>query len=613
MKNVYIAVAILSFLFFADSCAVNHQGRSPAPPQNTQSEQTSNPGKAANREVGETEYTLGLKYYDGEGVSKDHTEAAKWYSKAAKQGHAGAQAYLGMMYCTGDGVQQDYAKAAEWLQKAAMQEEVIAQCGLGDIYRFGLGVTMDHKKAVEWYKKAAAQDHAIAQYSLGKMYNDGEGVPQSYDEAFKWYLKAAEQGNIWAQSSLGEMYLNGRGVPKNDTEAAAWFYKAASGGDKKSQRVLGFMYHFGDGVTKNYRTAIGWYHKAAAQGDDKAQNLLNVLLEEMYPGWKFLDISGHDFVFINKDKIRRKNNLVWYWMMFVSFSESYTGKAAMKKIYWVADCDSGMAGLVSYIEYDSEGHTISSDTYKESEVDMSPVIPASIGESMLEYACSHAKAASNEKDDAANKGACSGTGWPVASGFIVTNSHVVDGRNNIMLVRQDGVRIPATIAAYDSMNDLALLKVKDTKLLPPALPLSTKPAVLGERIITVGYPHPDLLGVKPKFAEGVVNSTSGLGDDPRALQISVPIQAGNSGGPLVNMDGKVVGVVTSKINAVKMFKWTGDLPQNINYGIKISYLNGLLSSVSSQGNIDRIRSTGNASVEELADKIKNSVLIIIAK
>ncbi len=190
---------------------------------------------------------------------------------------------------------------------------------------------------------------------------------------------------------------------------------------------------------------------------------------------------------------------------------------------------------------------------------------------------------------------------------------MVEGRNHIILIRQDGVKIPATVAAHDASNDLALLEVKDTGLLPAALPLSSRPAALGERIVTIGYPHPDLLGVKPKLTEGVVNSTSGLGDDPRALQISVPIQAGNSGGPLVNMEGKVVGIVTSKVNAVKMFKWTGDLPQNINYGIKISYLQGLLSSVSSKKRIDTVRPFHYASIEELANKIKGSVLIIVAE
>lgn len=296
----------------------------------------------------------------------------------------------------------------------------------------------------------------------------------------------------------------------------------------------------------------------------------------------------------------------------VPFQESHISKKC-EKYYNVVDCDTAMSATLSRIEYDSKDKIIDSYTAKKSEIDICPAVPGSIGESELEYACSHAKAETRKKEETAKTEPCSGTGWPVASGFVVTNNHVVEEHKHIILIRQDGVKIPATVAAHDAFNDLALLKVKDTGLLPAALPLSSRPAALGEKIVTVGYPHPDLLGVKPKLTEGVVNSTSGLGDDPRALQISVPIQAGNSGEPLVNMEGKVVGVVTSKVNAVKMFKWTGDLPQNINYGIKISYLDGFLSSVSPKKRINTVRPFNYASVKELAKKIRNSVLIIIAK
>lgn len=290
------------------------------------------------------------------------------------------------------------------------------------------------------------------------------------------------------------------------------------------------------------------------------------------------------------------------------FQESHSNK----KKYWVSDCNSDRSGIVSYIEYDSNGKIIDSYNLKKSEIDMSPVVPGSIGESLLEYVCSISISGTYKREETAKTGTCFGTGWPVASGFVITNNHVVEGRNHITLIRPDGVKIPASVAAHDAFNDLALLKVEDTGLLPAALPLSPKPAVLGEKVITIGYPHPDLLGVKPKLTEGVISSTSGLGDDPRALQISVPIQAGNSGGPLVNMEGTVVGIITSKVDAVKMFKWTSDLPQHINYGIKISYLNGLLSSVPQKKRIDTLKPFKYTSVQELAEKIRSSVLMIMA-
>ena len=518
-----------------------------------------------------------------------------------------------MYRCRANNSQQDtYSEQTKAANKTAGQEAGKAEYSLGEKYYSGEGVPQDYTKAAEWYRKAAEQGDAGAQYNLGNMYANGEGVPQDYTKAAEWYRKAAEQGDADAQYNLGVIKY-GEGVPQDYTKAAEWYRKAAVQGHAHAQTALGVMYYYGKGISKDYKKAGEWLWKPAEQGDANARLFLSEVLEKTdYPGWECLSITDTEYVFINKNKIRRQKDFVWYWTMNVPIQKSHGNKKCTKN-YWVADCDSSRVGIVSDIAYDSNGKISHSYTVKKSEIEMRPGVPGSIGESELEYACSHAKAEARKKEKAAKTAPCSGTGWPVASGFVVTNNHVVEGRNHITLIRQDGVKIPATVAAHDAFNDLALLKVENTGLLPSALPLSSKASALGEKIVTVGYPHPDLLGVKPKLTEGVVNSTSGLGDDPRALQISVPIQAGNSGGPLVNMEGKVVGIVTSKVNAVKMFKWTGDLPQNINYGIKISYLQGLLSSVSPKKRIDTIRPFKYTSVKELAKKIKGSVLIIVAE
>ena len=576
--------------------------------------------KSADRGNVNAQFNLGGMYYKGEGVTQDYTKALKWFSKAAEQGHVFAQIYLGNMYRYGEGVTKDYKKAIYWYTQAAKQRSIIAeqgsalaQAGLGDMHYNGEGVTQDYAKAAEWYCMAAERGFVGAQYSLGLMYYNGQGVSQDYTEAAEWFRKSAEQGYADAQNMLGTMYTFGIGVSQDFSKGVKWPRKAAEQGDDKGQYLLGSAYECGIGVPQDYAKAAEWYRKAADQGNVDAHFGLGKLLEKTdYPGWECLNISDTKYFFINKNKIRQQGNLVWYWTMNVPFQESHSDKKCTKYCY-VADCGSARSGLVSYIEYDSNSEVLHSHSFKESEIDMNPVVPGSIGEGQLEYACSHAEAGTYKKEKTAKTGVCFGTGWSVASGFVVTNNHVVEGRNDITLIRPDGVKIPATVAAHDAFNDLALLKVEDVGLLPAALPLSSKPAVLGEKVVTIGYPHPDLSGVKPKLTEGVVNSTSGLGDDPRVLQISVPIQAGNSGGPLLNMGGKVVGIVTSKVDAVKMFKWTGDLPQNINYGIKISYLKGLLSSVSQEQRIDTLAPFKYVSVQGLAKKIRNSVLIIMAE
>ena len=205
-----------------------------------------------------------------------------------------------------------------------------------------------------------------------------------------------------------------------------------------------------------------------------------------------------------------------------------------------------------------------------------------------------------------------GTGWPVAEGLVVTNNHVIAGHEQITLVATDGRKISATVLASDTTNDIALLSPDDTDQLPTALTIAKKPAPIGAEVFTIGYPHPDIMGSKPKLTTGVVNAETGLHDDPRTYQISVAVQSGNSGGPLINMNGEVVGVVTSKLSAVRVFQWTGDLPQNVNYAMKSSYVVTMLKKADMDMILDEIPAK-KASLEDLARRIEKSILIVVAQ
>jgi S1-C subfamily serine protease len=124
-------------------------------------------------------------------VTKDQSEAVKWYRKAAEQNYAPAQGALGYYY--GDVVRKDYPEAVKWSRKAAEQNYGPAQAYLGMAYSYGLGVLKDESEGVKWYRKAAEQNFDAAQYSLGECYYFGRGVPKDYVEAYKWSLLAAGQ------------------------------------------------------------------------------------------------------------------------------------------------------------------------------------------------------------------------------------------------------------------------------------------------------------------------------------------------------------------------------------------------------------------------------------
>ena len=96
---------------------------------------------------------------------------------------------------------------------------------------------------------------------------------------------------------------------------------------------------------------------------------------------------------------------------------------------------------------------------------------------------------------------------------------------------------------------------------------------------TVGFPDTWLQGFTPKLAKGEIASLSGVQDDPRQFQISVPLQPGNSGGALVDERGNVVGIVAAKLSARAALDATGALPENVNYAVKSSFILGFLESV----------------------------------
>jgi S1-C subfamily serine protease len=102
---------------------------------------------------------------------------------------------------------------------------------------------------------------------------------------------------------------------------------------------------------------------------------------------------------------------------------------------------------------------------------------------------------------------------------------------------------------------------------------------LGADVFTIGFPNPDIQGQAPKLTDGVISSMKGMLDDIRTYQISVPLQAGNSGGVLADEAGNAVGIVVSKLNAATVFRYTGDIPENVNFAVKISYAMPIIQSV----------------------------------
>ncbi len=156
------------------------------------------------------------------------------------------------------------------------------------------------------------------------------------------------------------------------------------------------------------------------------------------------------------------------------------------------------------------------------------------------------------------------------NGILLTAYHVVKDAKSIRVRLTDGTVKKAKLETFTARNDLAIIRIDFHT--PHFLLLAPPRSVhVGDRVFTMGYPAAKLLGQEPKFTDGSISSLSGVGGEASLLQISVPVQPGNSGGPLVNERGEVVGVVTSTAAVQAFLSATGTLPQNVNWAVKADY------------------------------------------
>jgi S1-C subfamily serine protease len=203
-----------------------------------------------------------------------------------------------------------------------------------------------------------------------------------------------------------------------------------------------------------------------------------------------------------------------------------------------------------------------------------------------------------------------GSGFFIArNGFILTCNHVIQEANEIYVITNDDLTHKAKLVAKDPANDIALIKMEGDY---PALLLKRSAKVTkGTEVMTLGYPLIEIQGREMKVTFGNINALSGPKNDIRYFQMDVPIQPGNSGGPLVDRRGNVIGVVTATLSQVETFKATGIFPQNVNYAIRSDYVFALLDSVglNPEENLDDTE----RNFRDIIPFVEKSVVLIVVK
>lgn len=191
----------------------------------------------------------------------------------------------------------------------------------------------------------------------------------------------------------------------------------------------------------------------------------------------------------------------------------------------------------------------------------------------------------------------SGTGFALKNGYILTNHHVIEDANTIKIygIGGDFTRsYKAKVVGSDKMNDLALLKVSDSNFKGFGnIPYSFKSKIsdVGEDIYVLGYPLTATMGEEIKLTNGIISAKTGFDGDVSQYQISAPVQPGNSGGPLLDYNGNVIGVICAKHRGA----------ENVTYAIKTSQVRNLIESVS---DLSIMNTTNQISGKTLKDQVK---------
>jgi serine protease Do len=205
----------------------------------------------------------------------------------------------------------------------------------------------------------------------------------------------------------------------------------------------------------------------------------------------------------------------------------------------------------------------------------------------------------------------SGTGFFVAQNRVATNNHVVSACTKAIQVRYpERASYTATISGQDATNDLVLLHTEMPHLSVASFRFQP---LLGEAVATYGFPYSDVLSPTGNFTLGNITALSGMRDDTRLLQTSTPIQPGNSGGPLLDMSGRVIGVVVAQLDAMARMQTDRSVPQNVNFAIQSPIVINFLSAKGVTPNLDNSSTGAQRPPSEVADMAKKFTVQIYCK
>ena len=373
--------------------------------------------------------------------------------------------------------------------------------------------------------KVARDGNWDAANSVGIMYATGVSVPQNFEEARRWFTYASGHGNSAAEFNLGLTYLNGQGTPVNKDEAIKLFRSAADHGNGSAKVQLAMMHRMGNGVTQDDNEAARLAKSAAVQGYGPGQALLAIYYRDGR-GVPASDILSYEWASLAEVRItgqgaatiRQVRDQAAYYLSATEMASAQTATAKWKN------------GDDLIAPADNEPHSPKVRGY--------------------------------------------GSGIVVGKNHeILTDDHVISACTEIHIRDFAGNEnfIPRVIAR-DTAADVALL----TGSFGGALKLRNTDPILGETVVTFGYPLTQILSSAGNLTNGTVSSTAGIQGNDKQFQISAAVQPGSSGGPVVDENGTVIGIISGGLNPFLVAANTGTIPQNVSFASKMDVARSLM-------------------------------------
>lgn len=290
--------------------------------------------------------------------------------------------------------------------------------------------------------------------------------------------------------------------------------------------------------------------------------------------WQLFATATAAKIFFDRDSVRVAEGYVHYRVR-IEFNAPRDTRDRKHRYHasvsaMAGDCTASTVAATSVTLYGADGKPVtdSGRTPQQWQKAQTSVGADGLQARLLRHGCALARGEDPSPPVAQSASVQIGAGVVVsADGLVLTNSHVARGCDALTILDAQRGRVAAALVDADVANDLALLRM-DRKFPAVATFRRNAPLQAGEAVTVVGFPLASVLGFEPNVTFGYVSATGGLRGDSTRFQISAPIHKGNSGGPILDQGGQVIGIVTAKLDALAVQKRTGDLPQNISFGVR---------------------------------------------